>query len=372
MNWNQIAGQKIIKQHLQDSVAANRVSHAQLFLGKEGYGVLPLALAYAKEILMLENEKSASKIEHINHLDVHFSFPVFAEDTKSVSKRLFAEFREMILEDPYFNFADWQEKLDSKNKQFSISVQEIEEQTKQFVLKSFEGGTKILIIWRADKMNVQASNKLLKFLEEPPEKTLILLLAENADSFLPTIISRTQILEIPRISDEDLSNYLLENKHCEEHELFKIIQKSQGNLNTALKIINDGELISEFEELFVNWVRFAFQVKKKPEFLIEIIRWAEAISKWNRDKQKSFLEFCAEMFRLAMLQSYGAKDLVYTKIDAGSFNWDSFSRFIHGANIESILEEVSTADHHLLRNGNAKIIWTDLGIKLSRFIHRTP
>lgn len=372
MDWDQIAGQENIKLHLKDSVSDNRISHAQLFLGKEGYGVLPLALAYAKEVLMKENEKAGSKVEHLNHLDMHFSFPVFSEDGKSVSKRLIPEFREMILDDGYFNFADWQEKLDSKNKQFSISVQEIEEQTNQFVLKSYEGGTKILIIWRADKMNPQASNKLLKFLEEPPDKTLILLLAENADSFLSTIISRTQILEIPRISDEDLSNYLLKNEWCKEQELLKIVQKSQGNLNTALKIIKSGESISEFEDLFVNWVRFAFQVKKKPEFLIEIIRWAESISKWNRDKQKSFLEFCAEVFRLAMLQSYGAKELVYTKIDAGSFNWDSFSRFIHGANIESILEEISTADLHLLRNGNSKIIWTDLGIKLSRFIHRTP
>lgn len=372
MNWDEIVGQENIKQHLKESIAANRVSHAQLFLGKEGYGTLPLALAYAKEILLKENEKAASKVDHINHVDLHFSFPIYAEDNKSVSKRLFPEFRDMILEQPYFSFSDWQEKLDSKNKQFSISVQEIEEQMKQFVLKSYEGGTKILIVWRADKMNVQASNKLLKFLEEPPEKTLILLLAENADSFLPTIISRTQILEIPRISDEDLSNYLLTNNYCEEHQLFKIIQKSQGNFSEALKIIDEGDAISEFENLFVNWVRFAFQVKKKPQFLIEILKWAEVISKWNRDKQKSFLEFCADMFRLAILQSYGAKDLVYTKIDAGGFNWDSFSRFIHGANIESILEEISSADLHLTRNGNAKIIWTDLGIKLSRFIHRTP
>ncbi|MFC6269050.1 DNA polymerase III subunit [Frigoriflavimonas asaccharolytica] len=372
MNWEQIAGQEILKQHLKDSIANNRVSHAQLFVGNEGNGILPLALAYAKEILLKENEKASSKVEHLNHLDMHFSFPVFSEDGKSVSKRLMPEFREIILEDPYFNFADWQEKLDSKNKQFSISVQEIEEQTSQFVLKSFEGGTKILIIWRADKMNIQASNKLLKFLEEPPEKTIILLLAETTDNFLPTITSRCQILEIPRISDEDLSNYLLKNNLCEEHELLKVIQKAQGNLNTALKIISAGDTVSEFEELFVDWVRFAFQVKKKPEFLIQILKWAETISKWNRDKQKSFLEFCAEMFRLAMLQSYGAKDLVYTKIDAGNFNWDSFSKFIHGANIESILEEISMADLHLLRNGNAKIIWTDLGIKLSRFIHRTP
>lgn len=371
MDWDQIAGQTFIKQHLKDSISLNRVSHAQLFVGKEGYGLLPLALAYAKELLIRENERAASKVAHLNHLDLHLSFPVYAENGKSVSKTFLPEFRNLLFSNSYFNFSDWQQTLESKNKQMSISVQEINAQIEQFLLKSYEGGTKILIIWRADKMNIQASNKLLKFLEEPPENTVIILLADSIDGFLPTIISRTQLVEIPRIQDEDLANYLLRKELCAENQVEKIIQRSQGDLNTALEVIAAGENQSEFEDLFVQWVRFAFQVKKKPQFLRDILKWARKIAEWNKDKQKNFLNFCAEMFRMALMQSY-AKDLVYNRIEASSFNWESFSRFVHGANIGDILKEITAADYELQRNGSAKIIWTDLGIKLSRFIHKTP
>lgn len=369
MNWDHIAGQGTIKERLKNSIDENRVGHAQLFAGKEGYGTLPLALAYAKEILSRENPASGEKAEHLNHLDLHFSFPVFTEKNNSLSKRFFPNFREMILENPYADFDDWSTYLESENKQLFISADEIDEQNAKFALKSFEGGTKILIVWRADKMNISASNKLLKFLEEPPAKTLIILTAENTDSFLPTILSRTQITEIPRLKDEEVAQYLKTKTNLSEERSKEIVHQVQGNLNDAIKSLHpEGE--SEYETLFVQWVRDAFQVKKKPEYLKNIILWARNISSWNREKQKNFLQFCSEMFRQALLQNYGLPNLVYRKIDSGGFNWEGFSKFIHGANIESILEEISEADYHLQRNGNAKIIWTDLGIKLSRYIHK--
>jgi DNA polymerase-3 subunit delta' len=141
-------------------------------------------------------------------------------------------------------------------------------------------------------------------------------------------------------------------------------------LNDALKLATITEKDDEFEKMFVQWVREAFQVKKKPEFLKNIVFWAREIAGWNREKQKHFLNYCSEIFRLALLQNYQSQDLVYKKIDINGFNWESFSRFISGANIVSILEELSTADLHLTRNGNPKIVWTDLGIKLSRYIHK--
>lgn len=134
--------------------------------------------------------------------------------------------------------------------------------------------------------------------------------------------------------------------------------------------MDSNEEFSEFDTLFIQWVRDAFQVKKKPEFLKNIINWARNIAGWNREKQKSFLDYCAEMFRLALLQNYGTSEMVYKKIDSGGFNWESFSKFVNGANIEEILEQISEADYHLTRNANAKIVWTDLGIKLSRYIHK--
>lgn len=370
MNWENIAGQENLKKLLKESIAENRVSHAQLFVGKEGYGTLPVVLAYAKEVLSRENEQAASKVEHLNHLDLHFSFPVFTDNKNSLSKSKFEDFREMVLNFPYASYHDWTAFLESENKQLFISADEIDDQNQKFALKSFEGGTKILIVWRADKMNTAASNKFLKFLEEPPAKTVILLTAESTNDMLPTILSRTQIVEVPRIDDKDIEAYLKKNFNVPDAALGEIIHQAQGNLNDAVRFLKSGNKSDEFEKLFIQWVRDAFMVKKKPAFLKNIILWAREIAGWNREKQKSFLNYCSEIFRLALLQNYQSEGLVYKKIDANGFNWAGFSKFISGANIESILEEISTADLHLTRNGNPKIIWTDLGIKLSRYIHK--
>ena len=372
MNWEQIVGHHELKNLLKDSISNNRVSHAQLFVGKDGYGTLPLAMAFAKEILRKENEHSSSKVDSLNHLDLHFSFPVFKANKSSLTAQFFEEFSSMMLENPYSNNEDWNAILESENKQLSIYVEEIDEINKKFALKSFEGGSKILIVWQADKMNTGAANKFLKFLEEPPKNTYIILTASNTDFMLPTILSRTQIVEIPRIKEEDLDQFLLNNNKITSERRQEIVFQAQGNWNAAQKLLNSEKTDSEFEEHFVMWVRDAFQVKKKPEFLKNIVLWGRKIATWNREKQMNFLEYCAEMFRLALLQNYGNESLVYKKIEAGGFKWDSFSKFIHGANIEAILEEISTADYHLERNGNSKIIWTDLGIKLSRYIHKKP
>lgn len=372
MNWEEIVGQEKLIATLKDAIDKERVSHAQLFIGEEGFGVLPLALAYAKEILKRENEHAAQKVEHLNHLDVHFSFPVFTEKTNSLSQRLYDEFREMVLQNPYASINDWNEILDAQNKQLFISADEVDALNQKFSLKSFEGGTKILIVWRADKMNQSAANKFLKFLEEPPQKTIILLLADKIESILPTILSRCQTVEVPRIDDESLGKAITAKYNVSEEKLQEIFHQSQGNFNTAEKIITTDNAGEEFETLFIEWVRNAFMAKKKPEVLKNIVFWGRNISGWNREKQKSFLDFCAEMFRLALLQNYDAENLVYKKLSQNGFNWQAFANFVHGANIVDILEEISTADLHLYRNANAKIVWTDLGIKLTRYIHKTP
>lgn len=308
-------------------------------------------------------------MEHLNHLDLHFSFPFFKEKTSGLASNFINDFREMILANPYSNAEDWNKVLNSENKQLTIYADEVDELNQKFSLKSFEGGSKVLIVWQADKMNTSAANKFLKFLEEPPKDTLIILTAESIDDILPTILSRTQLVEIPRINDEDIAKFL-ELKNVDATKVDEIVFQCQGDWNAALKSLNSENANTEFEDEFVKWVREAFQVKKKPEFLKNIVFWGRNIAGWNREKQKSFLDYCAEMFRLALMQNYGNTDLVYKKINTGGFKWESFSTFIHGANIEAILEEISAADYHLERNANAKLVWTDLGIKLSRYIHK--
>lgn len=372
MNWDQVIGQEKIKQSLLESIEDGRVSHAQLFVGEEGYGTLPLALAYATELLKRENESAAEKVNHLNHLDVHFSFPVFKDDKhKAQSQGFFNQWREMMLENPYSQYQDWVNRLNAENKQLYISVNDMMAKSETFSLKSFEGGTKVLIIWNADKMREDAANKFLKFLEEPPENTVIILTATSTETMLPTILSRCQLTPIYRINDEDLEAALLDKISDESHRK-SILHEAQGNYNTALKLMSTDEVEATFETYFIQWVRLAFQAKKKPEVLKELIKWARHIAEWNREQQKNFLNYAAEVFRLALLQSYGISDLVYKQLINNGFNWEAFSNFIHGANIEDILEEISEADYHLSRNANSKILWTDMGIKLTRYIHRQP
>ncbi len=371
MNWNDIVGQKVLISSLKDAIENDRVAHAQLFVGKDGYGGLPLALAYAQEIFSRENSHSASKVETLNHLDLHFSFPVYSEKNDSKSKRFFQNWRKMILENPYASFQDFGELLEAKNKQLIISASEVEEWGNIFNLKSYEGGTKILIIWRADRINESAANKFLKFLEEPPQRTLIFLLADSIENMLQTILSRCQIVEIPRINDDDIFQFLTEKLSLPEDKAMKIVHQVQGDYNIALKIAKEGDVDEEFEDLFILWVRNAFQAKKKPEVLKEIIFWARNIALWDREKQKNFLSYCLETFRLALLQNYGVEEVVYRKLIKNNFNWERFSRYIHGVNIETILEEISEANIHLYRNANSKIVWTDLGIKLIRNLHKS-
>lgn len=370
MNWEDIVGQRKTIAHLKDTIDEERISHAQLFIGEEGYGTLSLALAYARAILEKENPQAAQKVEHINHLDLHFSFPVFTEKKNSLSQRFFNEFREMILENPYASIHDWEERLDAQNKQLFISAEEVDALNQKFALKSFEGGTKILIIWRADKMNDSASNKFLKFLEEPPKNTIIILLANKLESILPTILSRCQTVEIPRIDDDSLNEALKNKFNLLDEKIYEIIHQSQGNYNIAQKLVHPEHTSEEFEQLFIDWVRNAFMAKTKPQVLRNMLHWSWNIASWNREKQKAFLEFCSEMFRLALLQNYDANNLVYKKLTTNGFNWEAFTQYIHGANIVEILEEINAAELHLLRNGNTKVIWTDLGIKLTRYIHK--
>lgn len=370
MDWDKIVGQTHLKSLLKNSVEDRRVGHAQLFLGKDGYGTFALALAFAQELLSRENELARSKVGSLNHLDLHITFPVYKSNRSGLTAPFFDQFREMMLANPYSNSEDWNVRLESENKQLTIYADEIDEINKKFSLKSFEGGSKILIVWHADKMNAEAANKFLKFLEEPPKNTYIILTADDALSMLDTILSRTQLVEVPRLKNEEMLAALQEKNRDRTIDYNSILFRAQGNWNTAMQLLQFETLNGDSEELFILWVCEAFMVKKKPEFLKNIVLWARQIAAWNKEKQLSFVAYCSEMFRLALLQNYAGETLVYNKITRDGFKWETFSSYINGANIEAILNELSEADYHLERNGNPRIIWTDLGIKLSRYLHK--
>ena len=371
MLWENIIGQEEVKAKLQQSIKDGRISHAQLFAGPEGSGTLALAIAYAREVLCgLDNNQCNLKVDKLQHPDLHFAFPYSATDSvkKPLAKYLLNDWRSFVDENVYGNLTDWMTLLGIEKKQGVIPVDEADEIVKTLALNSYEGGYKIMIIWQPETMTTSAANKLLKILEEPPQKTLFLLVTEREDLLLQTITSRCQLVKIPRLAQNSIKEYLIETKNIGPEKAQHIAFLSQGNLREALHQLNDEEHL--FDKYFVTWVRKAFMAAKTPTVLKDLIDWSNQIASWSRSEQKDFLNYCSEIFRQALLKTYQSDDLVFVKINAEGFKWQGFAPFIHGANIEDILNEINEASYHIERNGNSKIILLDLSIKLTRYLHR--
>ncbi|WP_443634568.1 DNA polymerase III subunit delta' [Candidatus Marifrigoribacter sp. Uisw_064] len=380
MNFSEVIGQKHLKAHLLKTIENERIPHTQLFIGKAGSGLLPMALCYAKEILCHRLEKNsaaydlcAQKVLKLSHPDLHFIYPVNTNDTikkDPVSSHFINEWRAFVLNHPYGSLYDWYQSLGIENKQGNISKNESEEISKKLSLKAYEGEYKIMIIWMAEKMNTECSNKILKLVEEPPDKTLLLLLTENEEQVLTTIQSRCQKLHFPLLSEDDISTYIIDNHSVESSVAKKISHQSNGDLNKALHILaNDGDDVI-FEEWFIQWVRTAFKAKGNKGAINQLLTWSEGIAKEGRETQKKFLSYCQEIFRQALLKNYKADSLLYFESKDPKFSIEKFAPFVHQNNIFEISSALEDASYHIERNGNAKIIFTDLSIQLTRLIHR--
>ncbi|MEN9337313.1 MAG: hypothetical protein RLZZ500_2300 [Bacteroidota bacterium] len=381
MLFSEILGHEHLKNHLIRSASTGRIPHAQLFVGPEGCGTLAMAIAYAQYIICANsgfentgnNESCNLKFNHLSHPDLHFVYPtVSTEDVKSKPKSIdfIKEWRQFVLENPYGGLFDWYKILDVKNKQGEIRVDDAQEIVKALSLKSHEGGYKVMIIWMADKMNIAASNKLLKLLEEPTDKTVFLLISENEEDILQTIRSRCQVLHFNGVPSTDISQALIANANCDPKLAQKIAHQAQGNYNKALKLITQEDDEFPFEQWFVQWVRAAFRAKGNAAAIQDLIAWSEEIATLGRETQKKFLSFCTDMFRQALLLNYQANDLVFADPQVAGFQLEKFAPFVTGNNITEIYKELSDAIYHIERNGNAKIILTDLSIKLTRLIHK--
>lgn len=359
-----------IKKQLQNALDNDKISHTILLHGKCGYGTLPLAHWYAQRLLCKKGDSTClHKVTTLQHADYHFCFPVATTSAvkKPTSEAFLGEWRTFFMEQPFGSLYDWMQFLDVEKKQGKIIVEQAKEIINKLNLRSYEGGYKVMIIWLPETMNNSVANKLLKILEEPPKDTVFILVSEKIERLLPTIISRCQIIKVPRLQPSEVSGLLEKSYHIPTERAEEIAKGSEGDMSIALANVEFET--EEFEELFIEWVRNAFVARKKLSALLKIYDWAMTLSSWSRERQKQFLGFCSHIFRQALLSNYGAGNLVYNKITAEGFKWDAFSPFIHGANIEDILQELNKADFHVDRNGNGKIIFLDLGIKMTRYIH---
>ncbi len=380
MLFSDIFGQNHIKHHLQESATLGRIPHAQLFIGPEGSGTLSMAIAYAQYLLCKNvgqeniggNEACNTKFNALMHPDLHFVYPVAttAEVSKNPTSDKFAEtWRSFLKNTPYGSLFDWYKHINIENKQGQIGVDEAGEILKKLALKSFEGGYKIMIIWMADKMNIEASNKILKILEEPPAKTIFILITENEKSILQTILSRCQVIRFNALNTTEIEQALESKLQCSKQQAALIARQSQGNYNKALQLLLNNDTTDDFEKRFVTWVRAAFRAKGNAAVIKDLVEWSEELATLGREQQKQFLEFCIELFRQALLLNYKSPSLVYYHTTVDNFKLENFAPFVNGNNINEIFEELSNAIYHVERNGNSKMIFTDLSIKLTRLIH---
>ncbi len=376
MLFKDILGLSHIKKHLAASADAGRIPHAQLFVGPEGSGTLPMALAYAQYVICSnangENQACNLKFNTLSHPDMHFAYPVSnSEKIKShaVSDHYIGEWRSFVKEQPYGNLFDWYRLIGIEKKQGQIGVDEAQDVVRKLALKSYEGGYKVMLIWMAEKMNISASNKLLKLIEEPPNNTVFILVAEDEEQIIQTIRSRCQVLHFPPLAEEAIANALVEKGLIREESL-RIAHEADGNFNKALDLMNKDSEDLVFEKWFVQWVRSAFKAKGNKAAIHELILWSEEVAKTGRETQKNFLQYCLTVMRQALLINFNTGELAFMRIHVDGFQLEKFAPFVHENNIEDIVDELETAIYHIERNGNSKIILTDLSIKLTRLLHR--
>ncbi len=381
MFFKDIAGHSAIKQKLIHSVKQNRVSHALLFAGPEGNGKLSLAIAFA-QYLSCENKQendscgtcpSCVKFQKIVHPDLHFVFPVvkLKAATKPVSDNFIKEWRDFISTSSYHSFKKWLKKMGTENQQAGIFAQESEEIVKKLNLKSFESDYKVMIIWMPEKMNISASNKLLKMIEEPPPKTIFILVAEDIENIIKTILSRTQLIKIPKIGDQIMFDAIKEKHHFPDEKIKEIVRISDGNFLKAEELIQNIDGLSENENFnhFTFFMRHAYGVK-----IPELVEWAENMAKSGREAQKEFLRYALKLLRENLILNISPENqnkIIFLTDKEDNFSL-KFNKFIHKNNIIQLTNEFNEAYNHIERNGNGKLIFTDLALKTTRLLKVKP
>jgi len=381
MFFREIPGLDKVKTKLINSVKNKRISHAWLFAGPEGNGKLALALAYAQYISCenrLEDDScgecpSCKKYEKLIHPDLHFVFPVFKNKKvqKPVSDDFIKEWREFLLDFPYFGLETWLYKIGVENQQAGIFTQESAEIIKKLNLKSYESEFKIMIIWIPERMNITASNKLLKMIEEPPPKTVFILVSEDTEKIINTILSRVQLLKVPKISAERMFDVIKEKYNFADDIITDIVNISNGNFAVAQRLIKniEEERESEHFKRFTELMRNAYGLK-----ISKLSDWTDEISAIGREQQKQFLLYCLRLVRENFILNKSPENknkiLFLTKKEK-QFS-EKFNTFINKNNIYDISNEFTEAYNHIERNGYSKLIFLDLALKTARLLKIKP
>ena len=373
MLFKDVIGQEEIKERLRAAVRSGRVSHAQLFAGATGAGSLALALAFAQYLLCVGEKgddacghcPECRKMQKLVHPDVHFVFPVVksAKVKSPVSDEYACEWRDMLLRSPYVDMEEWLAAMGAdENAQAMIYTEESGNILRKLSLKSFESEYKVMIIWQPEKMNAECANKLLKILEEPYPNTVFLLVAERPETLLKTILSRTQRVNVPPLTQRDIARQLAALGRLSPEAAEETAHVAAGDWLKALRMLDDSEESAYNQEKFVQMMRLCWERKMVP-----VNEFVNEVASIGREREKSFLAHCARMLRENFAKNFGVDRIVYMTAREKQFSM-RFSPYVHEGNIIPLYEEFERAYNDVTRNGNAKIIFTDLCIKVMQNI----
>jgi len=364
MQFQDIPGRAIIKNQLISGVQNERTPHAMLFSGQQGSGLLPLALAFAQYVNCLEPSdsdscgrcKSCMKSQKFIHPDIHYTFPIVGANM--ISTDFYQEWREALSVNPFMTEFEWLQALSADNKQGNITSKECSEIVKKTSLKPFEGKYKIFIIWQAERLKKEG-NRLLKTIEEPPGNTIILMLTENQQQILPTIISRTQVYKIGRFADKDIKNWLIK-KDFDKEEIEKAVMLANGNINEALKFV-EGE-VNDNEAIFEKWLTICYQQK-----VLLINEWVNDSVLQSREAQKNFIQYALHFFQQSMLMVLGGNQQPRLSENEKSLSIQLFSNASFDK-FEKLNTLFNKAYFYAERNAHRKLLFFNLSVQLMRLL----
>lgn len=366
--FKDVIGQEALKEKLRREVDEGHIPHAQLFCGPSGIGKLALALAYARYLCCTNRSdgeacghcQSCKQWEQLMHPDVHFMFPIVSSEKKkkTICADYLTEWRELLINSPYFSYSQWLEAIDAENSQALIYGKESDEITKTLSLKPVQGDFKITIIWLPEKMNETSSNKMLKLLEEPPERTIFLLCSEEPERMLPTILSRAQRINLPRLTEIEIAKALQNKYGIELRDSENLAHLANGSFVKALDQIHLNEDNDRYLELFISLMRLAYARRIR-----EMKAWSEEVASLGREKQKELLTYCQRMIRESFMANFHQKQMSYMNLEEQNFT-SRFAPFVNEGNAMGIMQELSEAQIHIEQNVNAKMVFFDLALKM--------
>ena len=372
MDFSNVIGQEPAKERLIQMVKEGRLPHALLFCGPEGVGKMALAMAFASYLLTNPEGEDNGSIDTTNalamlrkweHPDLHFSYPTIkrpnmSSDHQPISNHFAQEWHEMIMQGTYFTMNQWMKQMGATTQQAIITGAESDELSRILALKSSQGGYKIAIIWRPERMNLTSANKLLKLLEEPPHKTIFLMVCEEPEKLLETIISRTQRIDVKRIDDDAIEQALITQRGIDNDAAHRIARIANGSWLKALETLDTGNENREFLNMFQMLMRLCYMRNVK-----DLKRWSEVVSAYGREKERRMLTYFQQQVRENFIFNFQRPELNYMTLEEEGFA-RNFARFINEANVIEINELFEKANRDIGQNANAKVVFYDIALKL--------